>query len=703
MTIFYHIAKATYCLPEWRRAFGGASVAILLTGGATAADLAPKAPAPLQPAEPAAYDWTGLYFGGHTGYAWGNSNWTASSGGSVIDHGSLDLAQSYDASNQGGSWFNGLQIGYNRMLENRVVIGAEADLSVSSFANYLGNRIGNTIPVLQGAESYGDNVFLSGTARGRIGYAPGNWLFYVTGGLAWTSEQFTLTNTNTNATDSSFQQRLGWAVGGGVEGPLVANWTWRAEYLYTAYGDRSIDFPSSGQRFTSDLSEQEIRVGVNYHFDEKDPAGFGFDPDLINIHGQVTYTWQGYPAFKQLPGSALPGFLSFPAGGENRGIGEGTLYVGFRLWQGAEFWVDPEIDQGLGLGGSIGVSAFPNGESFKIGSVDPYAKVQRVFVRQTIDLGGEKENVAAGINQFAETQTSDRLVLTAGRFSPLDVFDTNQYAGSAKTQFFNWGLLYALTFDWGGDAWGYGWGATAEWYKGPFTYRLGWFDTEKSAIADNTPTSPDYGVDPTFRQYDIIGEIEERHELWGQPGKVKLNANLIGADLGTYSAAIAAANSACAGGTPNLACVRTFRQKVDTHINIEQAITPDIGVFSRVGWAPSYVEDLAVTDSNFFASGGVSVSGRLWGRPGDTIGIGYIYNQISKAEQLYLNLGGLGSFVADGQLANPLAENVLETYYSWQLSASTSVSVDYQLFENPAFNGDRGPINIFAGRIHWQF
>jgi high affinity Mn2+ porin len=97
------------------------------------------------------------------------------------------------------------------------------------------------------------------------------------------------------------------------------------------------------------------------------------------------------------------------------------------------------------------------------------------------------------------------------------------------------------------------------------------------------------------------------------------------------------------------------------------------------------------------------VSGRLWGRPGDTIGIGYIYNQISKAEQQYLNLGGLGSFVGDGQLANPQAENVLEAYYSWQLAASTAFSLDYQLFANPAFNGDRGPINIFAGRLHWQF
>jgi high affinity Mn2+ porin len=698
-------AKARYWLPEWRRAFGGASVAILLTGGgAAAADLAYKAPAKLPSA---AYDWTGFYFGVHEGYAWGNSNWTASSGGAVIDRGSLSLAQGYDGSNQGGSWFNGLQIGYNRMLANRVVIGAEADVSASSFPNYLGNRVGNTINVLQGTASYSDNVFASGTVRGRIGYAPGNWLFYATGGFAWSSEQYLLTNAN--GTDSSFQQRKGWVAGGGVEGPLIPNWTVKAEYLYTGYGNnRGIDFLSSGQRFTSNFSEQEIRLGLNYHFGDKNaPNSAVFDPDRINVHGQATYTWQGYPEFKSAPGSILPGTLGFPNGGTGRSIGEGTLYVGARLWKGAEFWINPEIDQGLGLGNSIGVSAFPNGESFKIGSSEPYSKVQRAFVRQTIDLGGETEKVPADLNQFAKTQTSDRLVFTFGRMSPLDVFDTNKYANNSKTQFLNWGLLYGLPFDWGGDAWGYGWGATAEWYQGRFTYRLGWFDTEKSAIAGNTPASTDYGVDPTFGQYNIMGEIEERHTLWGQEGKAKLTVNLISARLGTYGDAIALAQApavlACSGGLPALQCVRRYTQKVDVHINIEQAITPDIGIFSRVGWAPGYIEDLAVTDSNLFISGGVSLSGNLWGRPGDTIGIAGIYNQISKAEQLYLSLGGLGSFVGDGQLANPKAEQVFEAYYSWALNASTSVTLDYQFLANPGFNGDRGPINIFASRVHWQF
>jgi high affinity Mn2+ porin len=747
MTIFHHITKAAYRRSEWRQAFGGASVAILLTAsGATAADLAYKAPPSVASA---LYDWTGFYAGVTTGYAFGSSNWTARSGGAVVDHGSLNLSQGYDGSNQGGSWFNGVELGYNRMLANRVVIGVEADVNSSSFQNYRGNRIGNTLSLVNagGAETYSDNVFVSGTVRGRIGYAPGNWLFYATGGFAWTHEQFQLASAG--GTDSAFQQRVGWAAGVGLEGPLAPHWTAKAEYLYTGFGNRDITFPSAGQTFTSNLNEQQVRVGVNYHFGEKDPpsyaSNYGFDPDKVNIHGQVTYVWQGYPAFSQksisgftlagpvppLVTGVVPPFVGLNNGGQGRSVGDATLYLGYRLWSGAEFWINPEIDQGSGIGNNLGVGAYPNAEAFKVGSSQPYAKIQRAFVRQTINLGGETQDVAADINQFAGKQTADRLVFTFGRLSPLDVFDTNKFANNAKTQFFNWGFLYGLPFDWGGDAWGYGWGATAEWYQGRFTYRLGYFDTEKSAIADNNPpplpVTPDFGVDPTFRQYNIISEIEERHELWGQPGKFKLNVNVIGANLGRYTDAIAdaLAQSACSVNTnfganaPALSCVRKYTTKVDFHINIEQNITPDIGVFSRIGMAPGYVEDLAVTDGNLFISGGASFSGNLWGRSADTIGVGYIYNKISEKERQYLNFGGpgspliqqqlplpsggAGSFIGDGQLANLRAEQVLEAYYSWQLTPSTAITADYQFLANPGFNGDRGPVNIFAARVHSQF
>ena len=52
-----------------------------------------------------------------------------------------------------------------------------------------------------------------------------------------------------------------------------------------------------------------------------------------------------------------------------------------------------------------GVAGFPSGESYKLGSSYPYVRMQRGFLRQTIDLGGDVEKVDADISQFAGTRT----------------------------------------------------------------------------------------------------------------------------------------------------------------------------------------------------------------------------------------------------------------------------------------------------------
>jgi len=166
------------------------------------------------------YNWTGFYAGAHLGEAWGSSNWTASAPGAPAVSGALNLYQPLNVFNDTASFFEGLQAGYNYMLPNRVVLGAEADVSFPSFPNSVGISIGGTSaftsPTL-GAVSYSETVLSSGTVRGRIGYAPGSWLFYATSGFAWTYNQQSLTQISTGATDSPFLWRLGFAVGGGME------------------------------------------------------------------------------------------------------------------------------------------------------------------------------------------------------------------------------------------------------------------------------------------------------------------------------------------------------------------------------------------------------------------------------------------------------------------------------------------------------
>jgi outer membrane immunogenic protein len=110
----------------------------------------------------------------------------------------------------------------------------------------------------------GSKIESLGTLRGRIGYAmgtTGNWLPYVTGGLAagevnaWTSLL--------SLSGSDFVS--GWTVGGGVEYGIARNWTAKIEYLYVDLGSHDL-FSVFGQPETISFTANIIRGGINYRF-----------------------------------------------------------------------------------------------------------------------------------------------------------------------------------------------------------------------------------------------------------------------------------------------------------------------------------------------------------------------------------------------------------------------------------------------------
>jgi high affinity Mn2+ porin len=656
--------------------------------------------APWQPPVVQPYDWTGLYVGAHLGYAGGRSNWSASPDLAS----SLDLFQSSDIFTGSGSYFGGLQIGYDFMLANRVVLGAQLDASFPGFPRNdlsIGGRSIFSTPEI-GLASYSETVLHSGTLRGRVGYAPANWLFYATGGFAWTYNQLTLTQLADGTTDSPFLWRLGWVAGLGVEWAFAPNWSANIEYLFTKYGNSSVMFPNAGLQFTSDFSLQQVRAGLNYRFGGGGTNANGGstglptpETDLVNFHGQTTFVWQGYPAIR----SPFAGTNSLPGSGLGRETFDATLSAGIRLWQGAELWITPEIDQGFGLANTHGVAGFTSGESYKLGSSYPYTRMQRGFLRQTINLGGEVEKVDADISQFAGTRTENRLVLTLGKFAIVDIFDTNKYANSPKTDFLNWSLINAGTFDYAGDGWGYTYGAAAEWYQGSWTLRAGVFDLSASPAGG---ISLNGGVlDPTFQQYALVAEIEKRYELWGQPGKFKVTGFLNRGRAGRFQDAITLAQ--ITGEPADITAVRSYTSRPGASMNLEQQISDTVGVFARAGWADGNVEPWDFTDIDRTVSGGVSINGKNWGRPDDTVGIAGVINNISGVHQAFFNAGGLGILIGDGQLPNPGLEKIFETYYSYALSPDVRVSFDYQFIANPAYNRDRGPVNAFAGRFHAQF
>jgi high affinity Mn2+ porin len=78
------------------------------------------------------------------------------------------------------------------------------------------------------------------------------------------------------------------------------------------------------------------------------------------------------------------------------------------------------------------------------------------------------------------------------------------------------------------------------------------------------------------------------------------------------------------------------------------------------------------------------------------------FGGLSSEARAYFAAGGLGILIGDGAL-NYRPEKVLETYYSYSLNSWSSVTIDYQLIADPAYNADRGPVHVFSGRLHAQF
>jgi high affinity Mn2+ porin len=598
----------------------------------------------------------GLYIGGQFGAAGGS-------------YGSNHLFHGYDLVDGSGSQFGGVNFGYLHRLQSRIVFGVESDLSFAAEP--------------ASANSGFERVQAFGSVRGRVGYGSRRWFAYGTGGFAWTRDQVTLdppigygSSTPTVVT----QQHVGWTLGAGIERTLDARWSATAEYLHTS---------------TSGLSTNQLRAGLHFALDVGSDAGERTEPiigslegDEWNLHGQTTFVGQyAAPFYAPYRGAnSLDPNIA-------RQTWDVTFYVGRRLWSGAALWMNPEIDQGYGLSNTLGIGGFTSGEAYKLGYAHPYVRVPRVIVQQTINLAGKEETVEAGLNQFRDTHSTNRLVLTVGKFSVSDTFDTISYAHDPRNDFLNWSLIDAATFDYAADAWGFTYGAALEWYQGRWAARGGFFALSR------IPNSAD--IDTSFGQYQLVYEVERQHTYHDQPGKIAVVGFLSRGRMGRYADALAFA--AENGTIPNTADVRQYATRPGVNLNVAQQIRPDFGIFGRAGWADGSVEPFEFTDIDHTASAGVSLLGRRWGRKDDTLGLALVLNGISAEHQAYLAAGGLGILVGDGKLPHPGTESIVETYYRVPLGPAWQLSADYQFIVNPAFNSDRGPVSVISARLRAQF
>ncbi|MBA5637660.1 carbohydrate porin [Duganella sp. LX20W] len=418
-------------------------------------------------------------------------------------------------------------------------------------------------------------------------------------------------------------------------------------------------------------------------------------PESWAIHGQLTNVTQGHKRFA----SPYQGQNSLDAAGRTEETTDITLYAGVRLPSGTELWLNPEIDQGFGLSNTVGMAGFPSGEAYKVGADTPYLRLPRAFLRHTFALGGAQEAVEAGPNQLGGARTQDNVVLTAGKFSVTDIFDTNSYAHDPRGDFLNWSLIDAGAFDYAADAWGFTYGAALEWNQGSRTVRAGVF--QLSAQPNGKI------IRPTLSQFMLVAELEQRYQWDGHGGKVKLLGFANHASMARYADAVhqaAGVASSVPGvpSVPDVAGVRRTAWRTGLAVNLEQELTADVGLFARASVNDGAKEAYEFTEINRSLSGGVAVKGAAWGRPDDTVGVAAVVNGLSGDARAYFAQGGIGILIGDGGMQYG-AEQILEAYYAARLGKHLSLTLDVQEANHPAYNRSRGPVHLLAARVHAEF
>lgn len=408
--------------------------------------------------------------------------------------------------------------------------------------------------------------------------------------------------------------------------------------------------------------------------------------ERFSIHAQATVITQYKPAFS----AKYTGTNSLSSQEENQRSITSTLFLGARLWQGASIYINPEIAGGSGLSGSFGLGAATNGETYRIGNPAPQFELARLFVRQIILLDRNNSFLESDINQLKGIIPSRYFSFTVGKISLPDYFDQNSYSHDPRFRFMCWALMDNGAWDFAANTKGYAPSVIFEFVTPQHELRYGF--SLVPTIANGMTMNWDINKAGSHNL-----EYTHNYNLGGEKGRLKLLSYLTVANMGNYQQSLALNPS-----SPDITATRkSGNTKYGFSLNAEQSLTKDMGSFLRAGWNDGHNETWVFTEIDRTLSAGISTNGRKWNRNEDTAGFAYVISGLSTPHRNYLQAGGKGFELGDGNL-NYGFEQLAELYYSFELKEDLYISGAYQFILNPGYNKDRGPVNVFSVRVHLE-
>jgi high affinity Mn2+ porin len=370
-----------------------------------------------------------------------------------------------------------------------------------------------------------------------------------------------------------------------------------------------------------------------------------------------------------------------------------TLFLGLRLDRNTQLYFDPEIAGGRGFSGVNGLANSSNGELPRVASAIPKPYLARLYLSHDFAFSEETERQEGGSNQLAGSRPMNRYTVTIGRFTLTDFFDNNRYSHDPRTQFLGWSVMYNGAWDYPADVRGYTWAWMHE------IHTRNWSVRYASAAMPRVANGLRFDR-RLFRDRGDVVEGERRFAFGDRAGAVRLLGYRNSANAGSYRDSIRLAEQT--GDTPDVTATRRVGTvKYGIGLNLEQQVNADAGVFGRLAWNDGKTESFAFTAIDKLATIGVSIAGRRWHRPLDTVAAEFTAAGISGVHADYLARGGDDFLIGDGRLRYG-PESIAETYYSARLVPGLFVTLDLQHVANPGYNRDRGPVWIPSLRLHLE-
>jgi high affinity Mn2+ porin len=409
------------------------------------------------------------------------------------------------------------------------------------------------------------------------------------------------------------------------------------------------------------------------------------------LTGQANFIFQTHPEFP----ASYSGPHSLAPHYEKATSRLLTLYTGFRLNDSTEFIVDIEeaggtaLTQGFGLAGNTDLDIVRNPSLSK----EPY--LGRGIFHYVFALSKDKvENERNFLSLFEELPRR-RLEFRIGKFSMPDFIDINSVGSDTHFQFINWTTDNNGAWDYAADTRGYTAGAVLDFEDRNWGFRF--VEGLMPKVAN--------GIDLVWKPWEAHAENFEYELRKGflpkRPGVVRLLAFTNSANMGIYRDQVIKA--AETGESPDIMNHPWhITRKYGFGVNLEQSLTPYLRAFARFGWNDGRTESFAYTEVDQTFVEGLGANGAWWHRKQDRAGIAVVSNAIKKDHQNYLNAGGLGFLLGDGQL-NYGRENIVESYYTVHVWRGLYLAPGLQHINNPGYNRDRGPVLVPSFRAHVEF